>query len=83
MSLPSDLTGFPINSVTVVIAYETTGGIEEVVHQVDGKKNDILSCIHNIERKAKAVTDKDGSILKYETTGEQTLILKVKFIKGI
>ena len=79
---PKDLTGFPINSVTVVIAYETQSGIEEVVHQVDGKKSDILSCIHNIERKARQVKDKDGSVIAHEVTGEQTLILKLKYIKG-
>ncbi len=82
MSHSRDLTGFPINSVTVVIAYETTNGIEEVVHQVDGKKSDILSCFHTIERKARQVKDKDGSVIAHETTGEQTLTLKLKFIKG-
>ena len=76
------LTGFPINSVTVVIGYETQNGIEEVVHQIDGKKNDILEVIHNIVRKARQVKDKDGSVIAHETTGEQLLVLKVKYIKG-
>lgn len=77
-----DLTGFPVNSVTVVIGYETRNGIEEVVHQVDGKFNDILSVQHGVERKAKPVKNKRGDVEKYETTGEETFVLKVKFIRG-
>lgn len=80
--MPSTLTGFPINSVTVVIGYETQNGIEEVVHLIDGKKNDILEVFHNVVRKARQVKDKDGSVRAYETTGEQQLVLKVKYIKG-
>jgi hypothetical protein len=77
------LTGFPVSSVAVVIGYETSSGIEEVVHLVDGKKQcDILSVQHSIERKKIAVKDSDGTILKYEETGEEILMLKVKYIRG-
>lgn len=79
---PNDLTGFPINSVTVVIGYETKNGIEEVVHQVDGVKNDIVAVVHSVERKTRAVKWEDGSIKEYEATGEEILNLKVKYIKG-
>lgn len=77
-----DLTGFPISYVSVVVGYETANGIEEVVHVVDGKKNDILSCHHSFDRKTRPVKDKDGSLVAWETTGEQSLILKLKYIKG-
>jgi hypothetical protein len=74
---------FKVNSVTVVIGYETQNGIEEVVHQVDGVKCDILSVQHGVERKSRAVKDpKDGAILNYEPTGETFLTLKVKYIQG-
>jgi hypothetical protein len=78
------LTGFPVNSVTVVIGYETSDSkIEEVVHQVDGRKCDIVLCQHSIERKKVAKKDEDGTILAYEETGEEVLILKVKYIRGM
>jgi hypothetical protein len=76
------VTNFPVNSVTLVIGYETQRGIEEVVHLVDGKKCDIVSVQHSIERKTRAVKDDDGSIIKYEETGEEVLLLKVKYIRG-
>jgi hypothetical protein len=76
------VTGFPVNYVAIVIGYETQNGIEEVVHQVDGKKNDILSVVHSIERKKKTMTDKEGSITGHESTGEEILNLKVRYIKG-
>lgn len=82
MPNPNDLTGFPVNSVTVVIGYETKTGIEEVVHQVDGVKNDILSVLHHFERKTRAIKWEDGSIKEYEATGEEILNLKVRFIRG-
>lgn len=77
-----DMTGFPVNSISVVIAYETKDGIEEVVHQVDGKKVDILSVQHNFERKVRAKKDDHGDIVAYEPTGEEILFLKAKFIRG-
>ena len=76
------LTGFPVNSVALVVAYETESGIQEVIHQVDGKKNDILAVIHSVERKTKAVKDSDGTIIAYEPTGEEILIFKCKYISG-
>ena len=79
----SPLTGFPVNSVAVVIGYETSNGkIEEVVHTIDGKKCDIVLCQHSIERKKVAKKDEDGSIIAYEETGEEVLLLKVKYIRG-
>ena len=80
--MSQDLTGFPISYVSVVIGYETTNGIEEVVQVIDGKRSDILSCDHRFERKSKAIKDKDGSVVAYESTGEQSLTLKIKYIKG-
>lgn len=83
MANPSNLTGFKVNSVTVVIGYETQNGVEEVVHVVDGKKCDIVSVQHGIERKTRAVKDpKSGDLLAYEPTGESFLTLKVKYIQG-
>lgn len=83
MAAARDMTGFPINSVTLVIAYEVGDGkIEEVVHQVDGKKVDILKAEHGIERKVRPVKDEDGSIKHYERTGEEILKLQVKYIRG-
>lgn len=80
--MPNDVTGFPVNSITVVIAYETKNGIEEVVHQVDGTKCDIMSVQHCIERKSKAKKDeKTGDLLGYEATGEEILFLKAKYIR--
>jgi hypothetical protein len=76
-------TGFHVNSVTVVVAYETKNGIEEVIHQVDGKHVDILSVHHGVDRKAIAKKDPNtGDIMSYEATGEEILTLKVKYIKG-
>ena len=80
--MASDLTGFPVNSIALVVGYETTKGIEEVVHQIDGKKCDIVSVHHQIERKTKAKKDERGDIVAYELTGEEILTLKVKYIKG-
>jgi hypothetical protein len=81
MPLPSQ-SGFPVDSVTLVIGYKTQQGIEEVVHQVDAKKCDILKVEHSIERKKVAKKDTDGSIISYEETGEEILLLKVKYIRG-
>lgn len=81
--MPNQLTGFPVNSVSVCIAYETAEGkIEEVVHTIDGKKCDIVLAQHSIERKKVAKKDEDGSIISYEETGEEILLLKVKYIRG-
>ncbi len=82
--MPSpNLTGFPVNSVSLCIAYETSAGtIEEVVYVVDGKKCDIVLAQHSIERKKLAKKDEDGSIIAYEETGEEILTLKVKYIRG-
>jgi hypothetical protein len=77
-----DLTNFPISYVSVVIGYETTNGIEEVVQVVDGKRNDILSCELNFDRKTKQIRDKGGSVVAHEATGEQSLSFKVKYVKG-
>ena len=78
-----DITGFPVNSVSLVIGYETKSGIEEVVHTVDGKKNDIVMVQHHFERKTRAVKDDRGEVIAYEPTGEEILTLKVKYIKGV
>lgn len=74
---------FPVAYVDVVIGYETQSGVEEVIHRVHSQdKCDILSVAHGVKRKTKAVTDIDGSIIKYEVTGEETLTLKVDYIRG-
>lgn len=82
MRQPSDLTGFPVNCITVVIAYETQNGIEEVVHTIDGKRSDIVSVQHLVERKADKKKDEKGNVVAFETTGEEILLLKVRYIRG-
>lgn len=82
MPRSSDLTGFPVNCITVVIAYETQNGIEEVVHTIDGKKSDIISVQHLVERKSDKKKDEKGNIVAFEATGEELLLLRVKYIRG-
>ena len=72
---------FPVDSVTVVLGYQTKKGTEEVVHTIDGQQVQIVSCHHQIEKKVKAMKNEDGTLLGYEPTGEETLTLKVKYIK--
>lgn len=80
--MATPLSGFPVDYVAVVVGYKVGSKIEEVVHQVDSKGCDILSVQHGIERKKIAKKDSDGSIIKYEETGEEVLTLKVKYIRG-
>ncbi len=75
--------GFPVESVAVCIGYDVGNGkTEEVVHVIDSQKCDILKVEHSIERKKVAKKDEDGSIIAYEETGEEVLLLKVKYIRG-
>ncbi len=76
---------FPVASVAVVVSYHTKGGEEsEVVHTVDGEAVKILSCIHHIERKAKATRDPETKDMgDPEPTGEETLIVKVRYVRKI
>jgi hypothetical protein len=83
--MTTPLGGFPVDYVAVVVGYKTSEKDkkgDEVVHQVDSKSCDILSVQHGIERKKVAVKDSDGSIARYEETGEEILTLKVKYIRG-
>jgi hypothetical protein len=79
---PVGLTGFPVNSVTVVLGYETQTGIQEVIHVIDGTKSDILSVQHTIVRKSDKKKDDKGNLLAFEATGEEELVLRVKYIRG-
>lgn len=74
---------FPVSYVDVVVGYETQNGVEEVIHRVHSQDRcDILSVTHGVKRKTKAMTDTDGSIIRYEPTGEETLTLRVDYIRG-
>lgn len=79
---PNTLTGFPVNSVSVVIGYETQSGIQEVIHVIDGLRNDILSVSHSIVRKSDKKKDEKGNLVAFEATGEEELVLRVKYIRG-
>lgn len=74
---------FPVSSVAVVVGYRTkNGGEEEVVHTVDGETVQIISCTHDVQRKVKAYRDPETKEMgDPEPTGEETLILKVKYIR--
>ena len=76
---------FPVASVAVVVGYKTKNGDEsEVVHTVDGEAVKIVSCTHNIERKVRATRDPDTKLLgDPEPTGEETLIVKVKYVRKV
>jgi hypothetical protein len=81
MSMPPSKSGaFPISNVGVVIGYQTKKGIEEVVHQVDGDDVTITSCTHEVVKKMRQVKE-EGQVVGFEPTGEETLILKVKYIR--
>lgn len=71
---------FHINSVGVVVGYKTSKGINEVVHQIDGEEVTITSCSHSVVKKMRAVKE-DGQTVGYEPTGEEELVLRVKFIR--
>ena len=81
MTMPrSKALDFPVNSVGVVIGYNTKKGIEEVVHQVDGDDVTITSCIHEVVKKMRTVKE-NGAVVGYEPTGEETLTIRVKYIR--
>jgi len=71
----------PIDSVGVVIGYTARDGVREVVHQVNGSEVEIISCVHSVEKKMRACKE-DGQLIGYEPTGEETLTLKVKYIRN-
>jgi hypothetical protein len=71
---------FPINSVSVVIGVKTKKSVEDVIHFIDGEEVTITDCHHQIVKKMKP-KKVDGDIIGYEPTGEETLILKVKYIR--
>jgi hypothetical protein len=75
-------TGFPVNSISLVIGYETQQGIQEVVHVIDGQHCDILEVQHSVTRKSDKKKDEKGNLVAFEATGEEMLILKVKYIRG-
>jgi hypothetical protein len=77
---PSKAGDFTINSVGVVIGYKTKKGIEEVVHQIDGEEVTITSCQHEVVKKMRQVKE-EGQVVGYEPTGEETLVIKVKYIR--
>ena len=80
MPPPSKAGDFTINSVGLVIGYKTKKGVEEVVHQVDGEEVTITSCTHEVVKKMRCVKQ-DGQVVGYEPTGEEMLVLKVKYIR--
>lgn len=74
---------FPVNSASVVIGYRGKDGKEnEVVHTVDGETVEIVSCTHDIKKKMRAAKDDEGNVIGFEPTGEEELVLKVKYIRS-
>lgn len=73
---------FPVIAVEVVVAYQTSQGIQEVINTVNGNNVQIASCKHEIVRKFKAAKDENGNISGTEPTGEEELILRVKYFRG-
>jgi hypothetical protein len=74
---------FPVSSASVVIGYLGKDGKEsEVVHTVDGEAVEIVSCTHDIKKKMRASKDDDGNVIGFEPTGEEELVLKVKYIRN-
>jgi hypothetical protein len=71
---------FPINSIAVVIGYKTEKGIQEVVHQLDGEQVRIVSFTHDVQTKMRAVKE-DGQMVGHEPTGEEIVIIKIKYIR--
>jgi hypothetical protein len=85
---PKDVVdNFPIASVAVVVGYKSGKDKKEeseVIHTIDGEAVKIISCTHDIQRKVKAHRDPDTKELgDPEPTGEETLILKVKYIRKV
>jgi hypothetical protein len=78
---------FPIASVAVVVGYKSGKDKKEeaeVIHTVDGEAVKIISCTHDIQRKVKAHRDPETKELgDPEPTGEETLVLKVKYIRPV
>lgn len=74
---------FPVSSVAVVVGYRTkSGGEEEVVHTVDGEAVQIISCTHDVQRKVKAYRDPETKEIGDPVpTGEEMLILKVRYVR--
>lgn len=71
---------FPINSITVVIGYKTERGIQEVIHQLDGEVVRIVSFQHDVTNKTSPVKE-DGKLVGHEPTGEETVVIKIKYIR--
>ncbi len=82
--MPSNDTKFPVASASVAIEYRAKNGqAHEVVHTVDGEVVEIVSCTHDIKKKMVAAKDPEtGERLGFEPTGEEELILKVKYIRN-
>lgn len=71
---------FPINSVTMVIAHKTEKGIQETIHQLDGEKVRIISYQYDVQTKMRAVKE-DGQMVGHEPTGEEVVVIKVRYIR--
>jgi hypothetical protein len=75
---------FPVDHVAVAINYRGKKDGNEVVHTVDGEKVQIVSCTHDIKKKMRQNKDKEtGDLLGFEPTGEEELIVKVKYIREV
>lgn len=84
MPTPEEVNSYPVAAVAVVVSYMTKNGESEVVHTIDGAAVKIISCNHSIERKVKATRDPDTKDMgDPEPTGEETLTLKVKYIRKV
>lgn len=74
---------FGISSVTIVVGYKTKDGkIEETVQEIDASTVQISGFKLDHNRKHKSVKNENGDFIGFEPTGEETINLTVKFIKG-
>lgn len=75
------LSGLPVEDVTVIIGYKTKEGRQEVMYDIAGSDFHIVKCNHSCEEKVKQTRDPDTKqLMGYESTGEYSLKLDIKYV---